>query len=223
MVRWLERNGYDVSYTTGVDTDRRGSELLEHRTFLSVGHDEYWSGGQRGKCRGGPGRGRQPCVLQRQRGLLEDEVGAEHRRHLHQPSNARFVQGDAGGREDRPEPRVDGNVARSALQPAVRRRPSRERAHGHDLHGEQLPGRRDVRPRRIRRAALLAQHQHRDPAAGPAGDIPCGNAGARVGRGPRQRLSAGGNRQALVEHLRRPELRHRLRRAGHERQGRRTT
>jgi len=47
MVRWLERNGYDVSYTTGVDTDRRGAELLEHRAFLSVGHDEYWSGTQR--------------------------------------------------------------------------------------------------------------------------------------------------------------------------------
>ena len=27
MVRWLEANGYDVSYTTGVDTDRRGAEL----------------------------------------------------------------------------------------------------------------------------------------------------------------------------------------------------
>jgi hypothetical protein len=47
MVRWLERNGYDVSYSTGVDTDRRGTELLEHGVYLSVGHDEYWSGGQR--------------------------------------------------------------------------------------------------------------------------------------------------------------------------------
>ena len=47
MVRWLEANGYDVSYTTGVDTDRRGAELLEHKAFLSVGHDEYWSGAQR--------------------------------------------------------------------------------------------------------------------------------------------------------------------------------
>lgn len=47
MVRWLERNGYDVSYTTGIDTDRRGDEILEHRVFLSVGHDEYWSGEQR--------------------------------------------------------------------------------------------------------------------------------------------------------------------------------
>src|SRR4029077_8687847 len=47
MVRWLERNGYDVSYTTGVDTRRRGAELLEHRIFMSVAHDEYWSGQQR--------------------------------------------------------------------------------------------------------------------------------------------------------------------------------
>jgi hypothetical protein len=47
MVRWLERNGYDVSYSTGVDTDRRGEELKEHKAFLSVGHDEYWSGDQR--------------------------------------------------------------------------------------------------------------------------------------------------------------------------------
>ena len=47
MVRWLERNGYDVSYFTGVDSDRLGAEIREHKAFLSVGHDEYWSGGQR--------------------------------------------------------------------------------------------------------------------------------------------------------------------------------
>ncbi|GAA3602665.1 hypothetical protein GCM10022236_00560 [Microlunatus ginsengisoli] len=47
MVRFLEANGYDVSYTTGMDTDRRGSLIKNHKTFLSVGHDEYWSGNQR--------------------------------------------------------------------------------------------------------------------------------------------------------------------------------
>jgi hypothetical protein len=47
MVRFLERNGYDVSYFTGVDSDRLGSLIQQHRTFLSVGHDEYWSGLQR--------------------------------------------------------------------------------------------------------------------------------------------------------------------------------
>ncbi|MCI0682546.1 MAG: Ig-like domain-containing protein [Gemmataceae bacterium] len=43
MVRWLEANGFDVSYFSNVDTARRGAELLEHKIFLSVGHDEYWS------------------------------------------------------------------------------------------------------------------------------------------------------------------------------------
>ena len=47
MIRFLEANGYDVSYTTGVDTDRRGALLKNHKAFLSVGHDEYWSGRQR--------------------------------------------------------------------------------------------------------------------------------------------------------------------------------
>lgn len=47
MVRFLEQNGYDVSYISGLDTDTRGAELLNHKVFLSVGHDEYWSGNQR--------------------------------------------------------------------------------------------------------------------------------------------------------------------------------
>jgi Domain of unknown function (DUF4082)/Bacterial Ig-like domain/Bacterial Ig domain len=47
MIRFLERNGYDVSYFAGVDSARRGQEILEHKAFLSVGHDEYWSGEQR--------------------------------------------------------------------------------------------------------------------------------------------------------------------------------
>ncbi|WP_461476591.1 DUF4082 domain-containing protein [Microbacterium sp. HJ5] len=46
-VRFLERNGYDITYIAGVDTDRRGADLKNHKTFLSVGHDEYWSGAQR--------------------------------------------------------------------------------------------------------------------------------------------------------------------------------
>ena len=47
MIRFLERNGYDVSYISGIDAHRSGPELLEHEVFLSVGHDEYWSAGQR--------------------------------------------------------------------------------------------------------------------------------------------------------------------------------
>ena len=47
FVRFLEANGYDTSYTTGVDSERRGALIANHRLFLSVGHDEYWSGRQR--------------------------------------------------------------------------------------------------------------------------------------------------------------------------------
>jgi len=47
MVRWLEANGYDISYFAGVDTDRNGALIKQHKIFMSVGHDEYWSGGQR--------------------------------------------------------------------------------------------------------------------------------------------------------------------------------
>ncbi|MFD7311186.1 DUF4082 domain-containing protein [Promicromonospora sp. NPDC059942] len=47
MVRFMEQNGYDVTYISGVDTDRDGARLLDHKAFLSVGHDEYWSAAQR--------------------------------------------------------------------------------------------------------------------------------------------------------------------------------
>jgi phosphodiesterase/alkaline phosphatase D-like protein len=57
MVRWLEANGYNVSYTTNVDTMRRSAELLEHRVFLSVGHDEYWSAEQRSSVESARGAG----------------------------------------------------------------------------------------------------------------------------------------------------------------------
>ncbi len=46
-VRFLEREGYDVTYDTDVDTHLRPladtASPLHHRVFLSVGHDEYWS------------------------------------------------------------------------------------------------------------------------------------------------------------------------------------
>ncbi|MEW1954755.1 DUF4082 domain-containing protein [Terrabacter sp. NPDC080008] len=49
MIRFLEANGYDVAYTSGLDvgTSAGGALLKNHKTFLSVGHDEYWSGTQR--------------------------------------------------------------------------------------------------------------------------------------------------------------------------------
>jgi hypothetical protein len=48
MLLFLERNGYDVSYQSDLDTSTRGAAPLEqHKTFLVSGHDEYWSGQKR--------------------------------------------------------------------------------------------------------------------------------------------------------------------------------
>jgi hypothetical protein len=47
MIRFLERNGYDVSYLSEVDVASNGSLLLNHKMFMSSGHDEYWSASQR--------------------------------------------------------------------------------------------------------------------------------------------------------------------------------
>jgi len=47
MIRFLEANGYDISYTTGIDSATRGSLLNNHKVFVSSGHDEYWTRTQR--------------------------------------------------------------------------------------------------------------------------------------------------------------------------------
>ena len=43
MIRWLERNGYDITYTSCNDVARNGYKILNHKVFVSIGHDEYWS------------------------------------------------------------------------------------------------------------------------------------------------------------------------------------
>ena len=121
MVRWLERNGYDVSYFTGVDTDRSAALILRPQG-LPVGRPRRVLVRRRSAptSRRRATR-RQPRLLQRQRGLLEDALGDEHRRLGHRLPHARLLQGDP-----RRTPTIDptpatwtGHVARPALvQPA---------------------------------------------------------------------------------------------------------
>jgi N,N-dimethylformamidase beta subunit-like protein/uncharacterized protein DUF4082/fibronectin type III domain protein/Big-like domain-containing protein len=47
MIRFLERNGYDMTYVAGSDVDNNGALLKNHKVFISSGHDEYWSPSQR--------------------------------------------------------------------------------------------------------------------------------------------------------------------------------
>src|SRR5215472_7622157 len=43
FVRWMEKSGYDVTYSTDLDTHLNPSMLLKYSGILSVGHDEYFS------------------------------------------------------------------------------------------------------------------------------------------------------------------------------------
>jgi hypothetical protein len=47
LVRFLEREGYDVAYQTDVDTHRDPASLLRHRLVIVNGHDEYWTSATR--------------------------------------------------------------------------------------------------------------------------------------------------------------------------------
>jgi hypothetical protein len=43
LVFFLEKEGYDVTYVSNLDTHADPDGLLRARGFLSVGHDEYWT------------------------------------------------------------------------------------------------------------------------------------------------------------------------------------
>jgi hypothetical protein len=43
LVFWLEREGYDASYISTLDTHHDAAGLRRAKAFVSVGHDEYWS------------------------------------------------------------------------------------------------------------------------------------------------------------------------------------
>ncbi len=44
LMQWLERNGYNVTYSTNIETHVDPSRLLDFKGFISPAHDEYWTG-----------------------------------------------------------------------------------------------------------------------------------------------------------------------------------
>jgi hypothetical protein len=43
MIRWMEKQGYDLTYSTDIDTDLNADALKHHKLLVIPGHDEYWS------------------------------------------------------------------------------------------------------------------------------------------------------------------------------------
>ena len=126
MIRFLEDNGYDLSYTSRPQVaaaaiaaaQPQGLPLQRPRRVLV-----------RRSARGCAERGqqrRQSGVLQWQPDVLEDALGQQHRREQHGLAHLDQLQGDAlqrGRRPQRPTD-MDRDMARSPLQPTGGRRQS---------------------------------------------------------------------------------------------------
>ena len=84
MIRFLEQNGYDVSYVSGIDvaTDPTLLPQAQGRSCPSV-TTSTGSQAQRKNVTDARDAGVQPGVLRRQRRLLEDTAGAVAGRHEH--------------------------------------------------------------------------------------------------------------------------------------------
>jgi hypothetical protein len=57
LIRFLERNGYDLSYVSQHDLESGGPLLQNHKVFISSGHDEYWSATERESVEAARGAG----------------------------------------------------------------------------------------------------------------------------------------------------------------------
>lgn len=43
MVRWLEKEGFSLAYSSNIDLHQRPETVASHKAWITVGHDEYWS------------------------------------------------------------------------------------------------------------------------------------------------------------------------------------
>ena len=96
----------------GVDSDRLGAELLEHRAFLSVGHDEYWSATQRANVTAARDAGVNLAFFS------GNEVFWKTRWENNRRTLVTYKETHAE-RADRPDRHVDRHLARPALQPSA--------------------------------------------------------------------------------------------------------
>ena len=123
MIRFLEQNGYDVSYVSGLDTDL-DAKPAHQAQGVPVGRPRrVLVEGPARQRRGRPRRRRQPGVLLRQRGLLEDPLGAVAGRQQHRQPHPGLLQGHLGRHADRPgRRRRPPGVTRGSATSATARR-----------------------------------------------------------------------------------------------------
>ena len=205
MIRWLERNGYDVSYFAGVDTAASRQRAPRARSVPLGRPRRVLVRGAARERRSGAGAGvnlRSSAATRSSGRPAGNRASTVRARRTARSSRTRRR---TPTRRSIPAASWTGTWRDPALQPARRRRPAGERAHRHALHGQRLPRGRDHGPGRVRGAPVLAQHERRGPAAGRGRDASGRHARPRVGRGRGQRLPAGRPDAALRDDVDRRE------------------
>ena len=177
MIRLLEENGYDVSYVSDSDLDQNASLLLNHKLFISSGHDEYWSGNERANVQAALDAGVNLAFFSGNEMFWKTRWANERGRLQHALPDAHHLQGDAlQRRRSTPQdpPTWTGHLGRPALQPAGGRR---EPANA--LTGQQFVVNsgtaRHHRPLPVQQAADLAQHRGGEADAGQSLTLGPGN------------------------------------------------
>ena len=193
MVRWIERNGYDVSYSTGVDSHRRGAELLEHES-LPLGRPRRVLVGRPARQRGGGPRGRASTSRSSAATRCSGRRAGSRASTARRPPTAR----SSPTRRPTRTPRSTRSQASGPAPGATRASARRPTAAGPEnaltgqlfmVNARRHDGDRGARGRR--QDALLAQHERRHAGGRRNRDAPRRHARLRVGRGPRQRLPPG--------------------------------
>ncbi len=209
MVRWLEANSYDVSYFTDVDTNRYGGLIENHQIFLSVGHDEYWSGDERANVEAARDAGvnlaffsGNECFRKTRWEPSIDGSGTAYRTMViynESYDNARIDPLDTAPtwtwtgtwRDTRFSPPSDGGRPENALSGTLYVANNAGNDCRHQHGGAR--GRCEL--------AVLAEHEHRDPGARPGRDVGRPRCRLRGRRRPGQRVPSRRPDRHVVDHV----------------------
>ena len=156
MIRFLEANGYNLNYVSGVDVHARGNLLQGKKVFLAAGHDEYWSASQRNSVKAARDSGTSLAFFTGNEVFWKTRWADSTLGTTDRASRTHdLLQGHA-----LPGPRRPGRVDRHLARPALRRAArdgAGELAHRAVVHRQQrLLG--DHRAVDLQGAADVAQH-----------------------------------------------------------------
>ena len=167
MIRFLEANGYDVSYMSGLDVATSRSLLLNHKMFLSIGARRVLAGQQRANVEAARDAGVNLAFFSGNEVFWK--TGWEPSIDGSNTPNRTLVtlQGDALRRARRPAgpADVDGHVGGPAVQPAGGRGRPQNALTGQlfDVNS----GTTDITgARAVRQAEVLAEHRGRQSVTG---------------------------------------------------------